>query len=52
MRKLLRKYANCQESMRKCARSWESVLEVEKVCKKLKKCARSWESMLKVEKVV
>ena len=34
--------------MRKCAKSWESVLKVEKVCWKLRKYAKCWD-MLNVE---
>jgi len=37
--------------MRKCAKSWENVQKVEKMCQKLRKCAKSWESMRKCEKV-
>jgi len=46
--------------LRKCAKSWESVLKVEKVCQnlwkytkvsqKLRKCAKCWESVPKLEK--
>jgi len=35
----------CQK-VRKCDKSWESVLKVEKVCQKLTNCAKNWQSTL------
>ncbi len=44
--------------MRECAKSWESMLEVQIMCQNLRKGAKTWENwesiknVLKVEKVL
>ncbi len=44
----IRKWAKTGENnMRKCDKSWEIGLKVEKVCKKLRKCPKPCESMKK-----